>query len=42
MNLGVCYYNGVRRSRSASLGNGPNRVELTGGFGVVRVDMDLN
>lgn len=40
MDLGVCYYNGVRRSRSASFGSGPNRVELTGGFGVVRVDMD--
>ena len=40
MDLGVCYYNGVRRSRSASFGSGPNRVEITGGFGVVRVSTD--
>lgn len=42
MNLGVCYYNGVRRSRGASFGSGPNRVELTGGFGVVRVSTEGN
>lgn len=42
MNLGVCYYNGVRRSRNASFGSGQNRVELTGGFGVVRVNTDGN
>ncbi len=42
MNLGVCYYNGVRRSRGAAFGSGPNRVELTGGFGVVRVDTEGN
>lgn len=40
MSLGVCYYNGVRRSRSASFGSGSNRVELTGGFGVVRVSTE--
>ena len=40
MSLGVCYYNGVRRSRSASFGAGPNRVDFSGGFGVVRVSTE--
>lgn len=41
LNLGACYYKGVRTSRSDTFGFGPNRVEISGGFGVVRVDVGL-
>ena len=39
MSLGACYYNGTKISRSGTFGSGPNRVDITGGFGVMRVNV---
>jgi len=36
--LGACYYNGEKLSRSGSYGSGENTVNITGGFGVMRVN----
>ncbi len=39
MSLGACYYNDTKISRSGTFGTGPNRVDITGGFGVMRVNV---
>ena len=39
MSLGACYYNGTKISRSGTFGSGPNRVDISGGFGVMRVNV---
>ena len=39
MSLGACYYNDTKIARSGSFGSGPNRVDITGGFGVIRVNV---
>ena len=37
MGLGACYFNNEKIARSGSFGSGPNRVDINGGFGVMRV-----
>lgn len=37
MGLGACYYNNEKIARGGSFGSGPNRVDLSGGLGVMRV-----
>ena len=39
MGLGACYYNNEKISRNGSFGTGPNTVNITGGFGVMRVNV---
>ena len=39
MGLGACYYNNEKIARSASFGEGPTLVNITGGFGVMRVNV---
>ena len=39
MGLGACYYNNEKIARNGSFGEGPNRVDITGGFGVMRVNV---
>ncbi len=39
MGLGACYYNNSKIARSGAYGDGPNRVDITGGFGVMRVNV---
>lgn len=39
MGLGACYFNNEKLSRSGSYGEGPNRVDVSGGLGVMRVDV---
>ena len=39
MGLGACYYNNQKIARSGVYGEGPNRVDITGGFGVMRVNV---
>ena len=39
MSLGACYYNDTKISRSGTFGSGPNRVDITGGLGVMRVNV---
>ena len=39
MSLGACYYNDTKISRSGTFGTGPNRVDITGGLGVMRVNV---
>ncbi|GEM_PF-2172833 len=38
--LGACYFKNEKISRSGSFGTGPNIVDITGGFGVMRVNVD--
>ena len=38
MGLGACYYNNEKLARSGSFGEGANRVDITGGLGVMRVN----
>ena len=37
MGLGACYYNNEKIARGGAFGSGPNRVDISGGFGVMRV-----
>ena len=37
MGLGACYFNDEKIARSGSFGEGPNRVDIVGGLGVMRV-----
>ena len=37
MSLGACYYNDTKIAKGGSFGTGPNTVDITGGFGVMRV-----
>lgn len=37
--LGACYYNGDQISRSGSFGEGPNRVTVNGGLGMIHVNV---
>lgn len=37
MSLGACYFNNTKIARSGVYGSGPNRVDITGGLGVMRV-----
>lgn len=37
MGLGACYYNNEKIARNGSFGTGANTVDITGGFGVMRV-----
>ena len=39
MSLGACYYNNEKIARSGSYGSGPNTVDISGGFGVMRVNV---
>lgn len=39
MSLGACYYNSEKIARSGSYGSGPNTVDISGGFGVMRVNV---
>ena len=39
MGLGTCYFNSEKLARSGSYGDGPNRVDITGGLGVMRVNV---
>ena len=39
MGLGACYYNNEKISRSGSFGEGPTLVNISGGFGVMRVNV---
>ena len=38
MGIGAVYYNNQKISRSDTFGSGPNRVDISGGFGVMRVN----
>ena len=37
MGLGACYYNNEKIARGGAFGSGPNRVDISGGLGVMRV-----
>ena len=39
MGLGACYYNNEKIARNGAFGEGPNRVDINGGFGVMRVNV---
>ena len=39
MGLGACYFNNDKLARSGSFGTGQNRVDVTGGLGVMRVNV---
>ena len=39
MGLGACYFNNEKIARSGTFGTGPNRVDINGGFGVMRVSI---
>lgn len=39
MGLGACYYNNEKIARNGSFGEGPNLVQINGGFGVMRVNV---
>jgi hypothetical protein len=39
MSLGACYYNNEKIARSGSYGSGANTVDISGGFGVMRVNV---
>ena len=39
VSLGTCTYNDRKIARSGSYGSGPNRVDITGGLGVIRVNV---
>ena len=39
MGLGACYFNNEKIARSGAFGSGPNRVDINGGFGVMRVSV---
>lgn len=39
MGLGACYYNNEKIAKSGSFGDGANRVDINGGFGVMRVNV---
>ena len=39
MSLGACYFNDSKISRSGTYGSGPNKVDINGGLGVMRVNI---
>ena len=39
MGLGACYYDGEKIARSGEYGAGPNRIDINGGLGVMRVNV---
>ena len=39
MSLGACYYNDAKIARSGTYGSGPNKVDINGGLGVMRVNV---
>jgi hypothetical protein len=39
MGIGTCIYNGSKISRSGTFGEGDTLVNITGGFGIMHVDV---
>lgn len=39
VDFGVCFYNGDKIARSGSYGEGPNRVNITGGLGIMHINV---